>query len=253
MRPLWHRMPLGLSAASALLSLATVALLLSDTARAAPRKDKPQTPAVRWDEQRPGCTFSRSDDGHYIYGLWYEEVGIILSVDSQELEKVDRRHEPFFGALLSIRYHGQGSLDLSVQNISLEFVKHFKVVQPALDPDTFSEKVQDDANQLDHQSAREAKKHPEKKEALETAVRAFLKDSAELQEFVGKSSLRPTRMGPGNPEIRGWVLFSTESKWMNGWKKQEEFILRVPIAGTVFEFPFKLPPAPGEVMLRKRE
>lgn len=252
MRRLWHGMPHGLSAAS-VLALATVALLVPDAARAIPRKDKPQISAVRWDEQRPGCTFSRSDDGHYIYGLWYQDVGITLSVDSQELEKVHRRHEPFFGALLSIRYRGQGSLDLSVQNISLEFVKHFKVVQPALDPDAFSQKVQDDADQLDHQAAREGEKHPEKKEALETEVRAFLKDSAELQEFVGKNSLRPTRMGPGNPEVRGWVLFSTESKWISGWKKQEEFILRVPITGTMFEFPFKLPPKPGEVMLRKRE
>ena len=253
MRRLWHRMPHGLTAASVLLALATVALLSPDAVHATPRKDKPQIPAVRWDEQRPGCTFSRSDDGHYVYGLWYEDVGITLSVDSQELEKVHRRHEPFFGALLSIRYRGQGSLDLNVQNISLEFVRHFKVVQPALDPDAFSEKVQDDANQLDHQSAREAQKHPEKKEALEAKVRAFLKDSAELQEFVGKNSLRPTRMGSGNPEVRGWVLFSTDSKWISGWKKQEEFILRVPIAGTMFEFSFKLPPKPGEVMLRKRE
>src|SRR5260221_10268750 len=253
MRRYWHCTPRGLFAASLLVALATSALLLPDAARATPRKDKPKIPAVRWDEQRPGCTFSRSDDGHYSYGLWYEDVGITISVDSQELEKVHRRHEPFFGALLSIRYRGQGSLDLSVQNISLEFVKHFKVVQPALDPDAFSEKVQDDADRLDHQSAREAQKHPEKKEALEAEVRAFLKDSAELQEFVGSNSLRPTRMGPGNPEIRGWVLFSTESKWINGWRKQEEFVLRVPIAGTIFEFPFKLPPEPGEVMLRRRE
>jgi hypothetical protein len=253
MRRHWHGMPHGLSAARVLVALATAAVFSPAAALATPRKDKPQIPAVRWDELRPGCTFSRSDDGHYVYGLWYEDVGITLTVDAQELEKVHRRHEPFFGALLSIRYRGQGSLDLGVQNISLEFVKHFKVVQTALDPDAFSEKVQDDADQLDHQSAREIEKHPEKKQALEAAVRAFLKDSAELQEFVGKNSLRPTRMGPGNPEIRGWVLFSTESKWINGWKKQEEFVLRVPIAGTMFEFPFKLPPELGEVMLRKRE
>ena len=249
----WHGMRHELSAASVLVAMAMVAILSADAALATPHKDKPKIPAVRWDEQRPGCTFSRSDDGHYVYGLWYEDIGITMSVDAQELEKVHRRHEPFFGALLNIRYRGQGSLDLSVQNISLEFVKHFKVVQTALDPDAFSEKVQDDADQLDHQSAREGAKHPEKKEALEAGVRAFLKDSAELQEFVGKNSLRPTRMGPGNTEVRGWVLFSTESKWINGWKKQEEFILRVPIAGMMYEFPFKLPPEPGEVMLRKRE
>jgi hypothetical protein len=60
-------------------------------------------------------------------------------------------------------------------------------------------------------------------------------------------------LGQGNAEVSGWVLFSTSSKWINGWKKQEEFILRLPINGTTYEFPFKLPPKPGEVLLRKRE
>jgi hypothetical protein len=49
------------------------------------------------------------------------------------------------------------------------------------------------------------------------------------------------------------VLFSTSSKWIGGWKKQEELILRVPFEGKTFEFPFKLPPKPGEVRLRRRE
>ncbi len=147
----------------------------------------------------------------------------------------------------------RASLDFATDNISLEFVKHFQVVQTSLDPDSFSEKVQNDADELDHQTEREVAKHPEKKEEKEAFVRAFLKDSAELQEFVGKNSLRATRLGPGNPEISGWVLFSTQNKWIGGWKKQEEFILRVPFDGKMFEFPFKLPPKPGEVMLRKRQ
>ena len=96
----------------------------------------------------------------------------------------------------------------------------------------------------------DAKKLKDQKEA---SVRAFLKGSTELLEFVGKNSLHPTQLGRGNQEASGWVLFSTNSKWINGWKKQEEFILRVPVAGKMFEFPFKLPPKPGEVMLRKRE
>ncbi|HEY3972760.1 MAG TPA: hypothetical protein VGM18_07135 [Candidatus Sulfotelmatobacter sp.] len=217
------------------------------------KNNQPRPSAVRWDEQNPGCTFSHTDDGHFHYGLWYEDVGITVTIDSQELEKVHRRHEPFFGALLDIRYRGKGSLDLDVAAISLEFVKHFKVVQTALDPDNFTAKVQNDADALDHETAREVERHPEKKEAKEAYVRAFLKDSAELQEFVGKNSLRPTSLGPGNPEVGGWVLFSTSSKWISGWKKQEEFILRLPLAGKVFEFPFKLPPQPGEVLLRKRE
>ncbi len=253
MRQLWHRTPRGPLIARLVLALAATSLLLPNAGRAGSRHDKAKIPAVRWDEQRPGCTFSRSDDGKYRYGMWYEDVGITLAVDSQELEKVHRRHEPFFGVLLDVRYRGQGSLDLGVENISLEFVKHFQVVQTSLDPDSFSEKVQNDADELDHQTALEVEKHPEKKEAKEAYVRAFLKDSAELQEFVGKNSLRPTRLGPGNPETSGWVLFSTNSKWISGWKKQEEFILRVPLDGKMFEFPFKLPPKPGEVMLRRRE
>jgi len=259
---LWHVAPRGLILATSIASL-----LLADAASAAPsaravplagalplaNKDKKRIPAVRWDEQHPGCTFSRSDDGHYHYGLWHEDIGITMSVDSQELEKVRRRPERFFAVLLDVRYRGQGSLNLSVENISLQFMKHFKVVQTALDPDEFAQKVQSDADERDHQVAREVGKHPEKKEEKDAYVRALLKDSAELQEFVGKNSLRPTLLGPGNPEKSGWVLFSIESKWISGWKKQEEFILRVPLDGKVFEFPFKLPPKPGEVMLRKRE
>jgi hypothetical protein len=233
--------------------LAVACLLLPHAGRAASPNDKAKIPAVRWDEERPGCTFSRSDDGRYHYGVWSGDVGITLAVDSQELEKVHRRHEPFFAVLVTVRYRGQGALDLGLENVSLEFVKHFQVMQMALDPDSFAAKVVSDAAELDHEAAREGQKHPEKKEAEESYLRVFQKDSAELLEFVGKNSLRPARLGPGNPEAGGWVLFSTSSKWIGGWKKQEEFILRLPLDGKMFEFPFTLPPKPGDVMLRRRE
>lgn len=259
---LWHCAPRAL-----ILAVAIPSLLLPGAGNVVPLaqavplahvaplagKDKQTIPAVRWDEELPGCTFSRSDDGHYHYGLWYEDVGIMMTVDSQELEKTRRRPERFFAVLLEVHYRGQGSLNLGVENISLQFMKHFKVVQTALDPDEFAEKVQNDADERDHQVAREVEKHPEKKEEKDAYLQALLKDSAELQEFVGKNSLRATLLGPGNPEKSGWVLFSTESKWISGWKKQEEFNLRVPLDGKVFEFPIRLPPKPGEVMLRKRE
>jgi hypothetical protein len=239
------------SAASVIL-LTCTSLLLPASIHAAPRHEK-KIPAVRWDEEIPGCTFSRSDDGRFHYGLWSGDVGVTLTIDSQELEKVHRRHEVFFSALLDVRYRGKVAVDLATENISLEFVDHFRVVQPALDPDSFEEKVQGDADEVDHQSAREAQKHPEQREAKEAYVRAFQKDSAELLEFVGKNSLRPTRLSPGSTEASGWVLFSVENKWISGWKKQEEFILRLPLDGKMFEFPFKLPPKPGDIMLRKRE
>lgn len=235
------------------LVLAVACQMCAVSAMAVPREEKARIPAVRWDETHTGCTFSRGDDGKFRYGMWSGDVGITLAVDSQELEKVHRRHEPFFAVLLTIHYRGASALDLAVDHVSLEFVRHFHVMQTAVDPDAFSEKVQNDADLLNDQTARELEKHPEKKEEKEAYVRAFLKDSAELQEFVGKNSLRPTRLSPGSAEASGWLLFSTESKWISGWKKQEEFILRVPLDGKIFEFPFKLPPKPGEAILRKRE
>jgi hypothetical protein len=235
------------------LALVAASLLCPHLSRAVSDRDKDKVPAVRWEETHPGCTFVRGDDGKYRYGLWSGDVAITMAIDSQELGKVHRRHEPFFGVLLTIRYRGPGSLELSTSNITLEFLNHFRVVQTSLDPDNFSAKVQSDADTLNDQIAHEVQKHPEQKEQKEAYMRAFLKDSAELTEFVGKNSLRPTTLNPGNPESSGWVLFSTQSKWISGWKKQEEFVLRVPLEGKVYEFPFKLPPKPGEAILRKRD
>ena len=215
-------------------------------------KDKP-IPAVRWTEDHPGCTFSRTDDGKYHYGLWDGDVGVTVAVDSQELEKVHRRHEPVFGVLVTVRYRGAEALDLVLENVTLEFVKHFQTVQPALDPDAFAEKIQSDADELDHETAREVEKHPEKKAEKEAYARAFQKETSELLEFVSKNSLRPVRLGPASPETAGWILFSTSSKWISGWKKQEELILRLPLEGKMFEFPILLPPKPGDAMLRKRD
>lgn len=211
-----------------------------------------KSPMVRWNEQTPGCTFSRGDDGKLRYGLWSGDFGITMAVDAQELEKVHRRHEPFFGVLLTVRYRGMESVELDPSDITLAFLKHFQVEQKALDPDGFSQKVQNDADLLNEQTAREVKKHPEKKDEREAYMHAFLKDATELQEFLGKNCLRATRLDRSNPDASGWVLFSTESKWIGGWKKPEEFILRLPLAGKFFEFPFTLPPKPGEVILRKR-
>jgi hypothetical protein len=216
-------------------------------------KEKPKPPTVQWNEESPGCTFSHTADGKYHYGLWSGDAGVTLSVDSQEVEKIRRRHEPFFGVLLTVRYRGQRGLDLDGGSATLEFVKHFKVVQPALDPEAFSEKVQIDADELDHQTAREVEKHPEEKDKKEAYVRAFQKDATELLEFVSKNSLRSVHLNPANSEASGWVLFSASSKWIGSWKKQEEFVLRVPVEGKIFEFPFKLPPKEGELLLRKRE
>jgi hypothetical protein len=54
------------------------------------------------------------------------------------------------------------------------------------------------------------------------------------------------------PEVTGLVFFPTRSKWKGDWKQQEHFVVRLPIANLILEFPFTLP-LPGELPpLRER-
>lgn len=216
-------------------------------------KTEPAKPlTLRWSEQHPGCTFSRGDDGKYRYGLWSDEVGIVLAMDAREVQIIHHRIEPVFGVLLTIRYRGADSLDTSPDGITLQFVKHFKVIQPSLDPEDHARKIQADADALDDETRREVAKHPEKKQAREARLQDYQKSVNELIEFLGRNSLRPAHLDRANPEVSGWVFFNTNNKWLGGWKAQEEFVLRVPLGGKVFEFPFKLPPEKGELLLQKR-
>jgi hypothetical protein len=218
-------------------------------------KNASQPLTVRWSEEQPGCTFSRGDDGKYRYGLWSGDVGVVLAVDAREVQIIRHRHriEPIFGALLTLRYRGTGSLDASADGITLQFMKHFKVVQTSLDPDDYSQKIQADADALDDETRREVAKHPEKKQALETRLQEYQKSVNELIEFLSRKGLRAAHLDKANPEVSGWVFFNTDSKWLGGWKAQEEFVLRLPLNGKVFEFPFKLPPERGELLLQKRQ
>lgn len=226
---------------------------VSQTQPPAPsEKKKSQPPTIRWSETQSGCTFSRGDDGKYRYGLWSGDIGIILAVDARELQVLQHRIEPIFGVLLTIRYRGPGTLETSTEGITLQFLKHFKVVQPALDPDGYSEKIQDDADAADDETRRWVNRHPQKKEQTEAREQDYQKSVSELIDFLGRNSLRPAHLNSGNPEVSGWVFFNTKNKWLGGWKAQEEFVLRVPLAGYIFEFPFKLPPTPGELLLQKR-
>src|SRR5580693_2113529 len=104
-----------------------MAVQLVVPARAAPPgPDKAAaTLTLRWEEGASGCTFSRDDDGKYRYGFWTADFGIVLAVDSQELEKVRRRPQAMFAVLLNVHYRGQDSLEVSPVKITLEFVKHY--------------------------------------------------------------------------------------------------------------------------------
>jgi hypothetical protein len=209
--------------------------------------------AVRWAEDQPGCTFSSDDDGKYRYGLWSDDIGLILAVDAREVQVIRHRIEPVFGVSLTVRYRGSASLDIKPEDFSLQFMKHFKVVQPALDPDSYNDKIQSDADTFDDETRRDIEKHPDQKQALEARLQNYQRSVNELIEFFSHRSLRAAHLDPAHPEAGGWVFFNTDNRWLGKWKSQEEFILRVPIGGQVYEFPFKLPPKKGELLLQKRE
>ena len=231
-----------------------LAMLLASAAVATPGgPDKASAISTsRWEEDRPGCTFSRDDDGKYRYGLWTADFGIILAVDSQELEKARRRAQSVLALQLAVRYRGQVSLDLAPDKITLEFVKHYHDIQNSLDPDNFSRKERNDAAALAEKTGREIRKHPEKKEEKEAMLAGRQKDAAEMIEFLSTRSLRAAKLDSGHPDANGWVLFITKSKWIDELQKQEEFVLRVPFANRVVEFPFSLPLSEGDLILRRR-
>jgi hypothetical protein len=157
-----------------------------------------------------------------------------------------------FSVHVRVRNLGQRSWKISLDGISLEFAKHFHVMQPALDPADLAQQLQDSADELDHEAAL-AKTDPSAKgHRDESFVRAYQKETSEFIEFVSRDSLRETVLDAGTPEAEGWLYFSTKSKWLAKWKAQEEFVLRLPIDGVDYEFPFSLPPKKGEVVLRQR-
>lgn len=246
-------MPRGDALRRAMSGLSLVVLLASATGSTLRGPNKaPAPPASRWEEGQPGCTFSRDDDGKYRYGFWTADFGVVLAVDSQELEKVRRRAQPTFALQLTVNYRGKDSLDFVPGKITLEFVRHYQDVHGALDPDDLSRRQRNDANALAGETEREIRKHPEKKGEKEAALASRQKDSADMIEFLNTRSLRAAKLDPGHPEVSGWVLFGARSKWIGELQKQEEFVLRVPLEGRVVEFPFSLPLSEGDLILRRR-
>jgi hypothetical protein len=230
-----------------------LALLLASAVLFATAVDKgADTSTLHWAEGEPGCTFSRDDDGKYRYGLWTADFGVVFAVDAQELEKVRRRPDPIFALQLSVHYRGKESLDIVPARIGLEFVKHYGNVQSALDPDRLAAEEQNNVNALAGETDREVRKHPERQTEKEAALTAHRKDAADMIDFLKSRTLRATTLDRNHPEASGWILFSSKSKWIDGLRKQEEFVLRVPVGDRVIEFPFSLPPSEGDLILRRR-
>jgi hypothetical protein len=231
----------------------TAALIALPLNAAAPSQKDKSTPAtLRWAEGQPGCTFSRDNDGKYRYALWTDDYGVIVAVDSQELQLVHKRSHKFFGVQLTVRYRGKDKLFVDARRATLQFIKHEKLVQSALDPEVFAAKIQSAVDNVEHDTAREIKKHPERREKREQFVQDYQKEAIELIDFVTQRTLTAVELDSARSQADGWLLFSTDNKWIGDWKRPEEFLLRIPVGHRLLEFPFALPPHQGDLILRQR-
>lgn len=211
-------------------------------------------PALRWAANATNCTLRDGDDGRTYYGITSGDFEITLAVDRQELEKIPHRANPMLTVFLTFQYKGHDpQFEVQQNRFTLEFTKHFQVVQSSLDPDYLLKSLQDNVDDLTDEIERhQVKKHPDKKDQMETELQARLKDYTEMMDFISTRGLRPMTLDASNSSASGWVFFSIKSKWIGPWRRPEQFVLRLPVENLVVEFPFVLPPEPGKVMLRHR-
>jgi hypothetical protein len=225
---------------------------LPQPANARSKKQPSGPPGVRWREGDRDCSVIKGRDGVYRYSLSYETITATLAVDSQEVEKTRRTLEHVFRIVVTVRNRGTVPVEINPQRITLELVDHFRVIMKAEDPDVLSARIQDESDELVHQSERELKKHPERKTAVEERLRDYENLVVQWHEYLTAKTLRPLTLDHARPEATGLVFFPTQSKWKGDWKQQEHFIVRILIAKFLLEFPFTLPP-PGELpQLRER-
>jgi hypothetical protein len=232
--------------------LLLLAMALPQPTNAWGKKQRSGPPGVRWREGDRDCTLTKGADGIYRYSLSYEAIAATLAVDSQEVEKTRRTLEHMFRIVVTVRNRGTVPVEIEPQRITLEMVDHLHLVMKAEDPEQLSARIRDDSDELAHEGERELKKHPERKTAVEERLRDHEELVAQWQEYLTGKTLRAVTLDHGQPEATGLVVFPTQSKWKGDWKQQEHFIVRIPIANFLLEFPFTLPP-PGELpQLRKR-
>jgi hypothetical protein len=214
-------------------------------------KDSPLL-AVRWREGDPQCSLQKSKDGLYHYSLSYETESITMTIDPLELQKTRRTLNHVFRVLLTFRNSGRIPLQVGPENISLELVDHFQVRMSSLDPEDLSYRIQDNSDELVHQSERELKNHPERKDVIEAKLKEHEKLVTQWLEYLSTQALEDVTLDTGQPQITGMVFFNTKTKWKGDWKQEENFVLRIPGDKVVFEFPFTLPPK-GEEAPELRE
>jgi hypothetical protein len=244
MRMLCHPVRKAIGAISLLIVITSASLVWA--------KDKASLPTIVWAADKPGCSFSRGDDGKYRYSLKTDDLEITIAVDSREVQVVKRRPVPVLGVVAIFHYRGQQSLSVGPDKMTLQFLQHSKIVQDALQPGGLAARLQRDSSELTDQTEHAVRKHPEKKEELDATLRTHLQEMSAMTEFVNSQTLHSALLTPAERDRTGWVFFDTSNKWVGSFKKQEEFLLRVPFKDRVFEFPFSLPPADGDLILRRR-
>ena len=225
-------------------------LLLSSPAWAG---DSAPAPTLRWADGAPSCTLRYADDGRTYYGISSADFDITLAVDTQELEKVRHRTIPMIGVFVSFQYKGTEPLALAPSRSTLAFVKHFQIVQRALDPSTMLTQLQQNMDDLtDEIEHHQLRKHPALKDAKESELQQRLRDYTEMMDFISTRALRDGTLDPSNASGTGWIFFSTKNRWIGPWRRPEQFVFRIPVENAVVEFPFELPPKGGKVQLRRR-
>jgi hypothetical protein len=214
---------------------------------------KASVPTLRWTAATANCSFREGDDGRTYYGVTSGDFEVTLALDRQELEKIPHRARPMLGVFLTFHYKGHEQFEVQQNRFTLEFSKHFQIVQTSLDPDYLLKTLQENVDDLtDEVERHQVKKHPEKKDQMETELQVRLKDYTEMMDFISTRALRPVTLDGSNSSASGWVFFGTKSKFIGPWRRPEQFVLRLPVENLIVEFPFSLPPEPGKVLLRHR-
>ena len=226
-----------------------VLALLSASAFA---RKKPEASVLRWAPGAAGCTLDQSGADHLDrYVFTSDAIKISLAVDPRELTLSQRRAGHVVGLLVSVRNQGSAPVAVQPSKASLEFVKHSHWQFSSWDPDNLANHIQNQTDELMHQTDKDLQKRPEKVEKNEDRLREHQKLVSEMLEFLSTQGLKDTTLDATMPEVSGWVFFPSRGKWVGDWKKQEEFVFRIPVGGLVVEFPFLLPPE-GRPLLKDR-
>ena len=217
-------------------------------------RSQPSVSTLRWTAGTANCTFREGEDGRSYYGLSSGDFDVTLAVDRQELEKIRHRTAAaMLGVFLTFHYKGSQQFEVQQNRFSLEFTKHFQIVQHSIDPDSLLKTLEGNVDDLtDEVERHQVKKHPEQKEQKETELQARLKDYTEMMDFISTRTLRSLTLDGSNSSASGWVFFGTRNKWIGPWRRPEQFVLRLPVENLIVEFPFALPPETGKLILRRR-